>query len=74
MKNVLNIYEAIVRKCMLDSVYVTKANWSEVRVKGFGSLVTENCGDQIKASLINRRGAIVFEKYFPKNERVANVA
>jgi len=74
MNNVLNIYEAIVKRCMLETRYVTRASWSEVNIKGFGSLITENCGDKIKASLINHRGIIVFEKYFPKNERVANVA
>jgi len=74
MKKILNIYEAIVDNCMLDSRYITNATWSEFGVEGFGSLVTENCGDRLKASLVNRKGAIVFEKYFFKQECAAIAA
>ena len=74
MKNVPKIYESIVMRCIRNSKYLTKASWSEVGIKGFGSLITEDCGDEIKASLINRGGTVVFEKYFSKNEYVSNVA
>ena len=74
MKIVLDIYETIVKKCMLDPKYVTNASWSEVSVKGFGSLITESHGDKIKAILINRKGIPVFEKYFLRNECIANAA
>lgn len=75
MKKVLNIYEKIVMKCMSNpDKYVTKVTWSEVGIEGFGSLVTENCGDRIRASLVNKHGEIVFRKYFLKNDCFANVA
>jgi len=73
MKKVLNMHEAIVDKYMSDPRYVTKTTWSEFGIKGFGSLVTEDCGDKIRASLVNCRGSIVFKKYFFKTQCVAKV-
>lgn len=73
MKKVINVYEAIVDRCMLDPRYVTKTDWSEVSIPGFGSLITEDCGDKIKASLV-KKGIVVFKKYFNKQESVANAA
>lgn len=68
------IYDSIIMRCMSDPFYITQATWSEVGIKGFGSLITEKYRSQIKASLVNRKGKIVYEKFFPSIKYVSNAA
>jgi hypothetical protein len=73
MKKIINIYETIVDRCMSDPRYVTQANWSEIGVPGFGSLITEDCGEKIRASLVIK-GIVVIRKYFNKDKIISSVA